>query len=169
MAMSPRLDVALHLIESARAYMLQLIADVDDSQWFTIPPGASTHLAWQVGHLAMAEYGLTMIRMRGKEPSDADFITNAFMRTFKKGSTPQPDPSLYPAPEEIRQTLADVHAQALRELPGYDDSTLDEPLPEPYAGFATRLGSLYFCAAHEMLHAGQIGALRRMLGKDPLR
>jgi signal peptidase I len=44
-----------------------------------------------------------------------------------------------------------------------------EPVDEPYAAFATKLGALLFCPAHEMLHAGQIGLLRRLLDKPPLR
>jgi hypothetical protein len=31
------------------------------------------------------------------------------------------------------------------------------------------MGSVFVCSAHEMLHAGQIGLLRRLLGKPPLR
>jgi hypothetical protein len=33
----------------------------------------------------------------------------------------------------------------------------------------TRLGALLFSSHHEMLHAGQIGVLRRLLGKAPVR
>ena len=33
----------------------------------------------------------------------------------------------------------------------------------------TKLGALFFCSVHEMMHAGQIGLLRRLLGKSPLR
>jgi uncharacterized damage-inducible protein DinB len=31
------------------------------------------------------------------------------------------------------------------------------------------MGALNFSADHEYLHAGQIGLLRRLLGKEPLR
>jgi hypothetical protein len=39
----------------------------------------------------------------------------------------------------------------------------------PYAAFATKFGGLLFCSHHEMLHAGQIGLLRRLIGKAPVR
>jgi hypothetical protein len=39
----------------------------------------------------------------------------------------------------------------------------------PFAGFPTKFGSLLFCSHHEMLHAGQIGLLRRLTGKLPIR
>jgi hypothetical protein len=167
--MDPRLDVAIRQIESARQYLLVMIQDVDDADWFRMPPGCPSHVAWQVGHLAMAQYGLCLLRIRGKQPEDAQFITNDFMRTFKKSSQPLSDASSYPSPQEIRDCLSEVHQHALSELPHYTTAQLDETLPEPHAAFATKLGSLLFCPAHEMLHAGQIGLIRRMLGKDPVR
>ncbi len=163
------LQVVRRQIEFARAYSSQLIDTVDYEDWFRIPDGAVSHIAWQVGHLAMAEYGLTLLRIRGKEPSDAEFITNAFMRCFKKGSTPQSDPSAYPDAPEIRQVFDAVHDRALQEMESYTLEDLAESLPAPTAMYETKLGSLFFCPMHEMMHAGQIGSIRRMLGLEPLR
>ncbi len=146
-----------------------MIDTFDDDEWFVIPDGGVTHLAWQVGHLAMAEYGLTLLRIRGKEPSDREFITNDFLRCFQKGTTPQPDPAAYPEPHEIRRVFDAVDQQAQSELPNYSVDQLSESLPQPTFGYGNKFGSLLFCAAHEMMHAGQIGTLRRMLGKTPIR
>jgi hypothetical protein len=57
----------------------------------------------------------------------------------------------------------------LEELAKYSDQDLNVKLPEPHSVFATKLGSVFFCSSHEMLHAGQIGLIRRLLGKSPLR
>ena len=46
---------------------------------------------------------------------------------------------------------------------------LSEAPPAPYAIEPTKLGSIFFCSAHEMLHSGQIGLIRRLLGRPPLR
>ncbi len=169
MPQTDRLQLAIDQIKFARKYTLDLIKDVDDAEWFRQPSEGVTHLAWQVGHLAMAEYGLTMIRLRGKEPEDEQIIPADFVRKFQKGTKPDPDPSNYPPPTEIRQVLDRVHQQALQELPGYSDEALDVKLPEPHAVFDTKLGSVFFCSAHELIHAGQIGLLRRLMGKQPLR
>ena len=59
--------------------------------------------------------------------------------------------------------------QALEELNAYPLDQLDDPVDEPYAAYATKYGALLFCAHHEMLHAGQIGLLRRLLGNSPIR
>ena len=163
-----QIDVAIRQIQFARDYTKRLLADIQDDEWFEMPGGAKTHLAWQVGHLAMAQYGLTLLRIRGKEPSDRDFITNDFLRTFKRDSTPSPDPTAYPAIADILTVLDAVHGKSMQELPGFSAEQLGEPLPMPTAAYTTKLGSLLFCSAHEMLHAGQIGFLRRLLGKEPM-
>lgn len=169
MSANNRLDLARQQIEFARKYTLSLLEDIDDGDWFRQPAEGVTHIAWQVGHLAMAEYGLTMIRLRGKEPDDEQTIAADFFRRFQKGTTPVADPSQYPTPSEIRQVLDRVHKKAMDELTGYTDADLDVKLPEPHAVFDTKLGSVFFCSAHELIHAGQIGLVRRLLGKSPLR
>jgi len=169
MATGTRLKMAIDQIRFARSYTLGLVEDLKEGDWYRQPPSGVTHIGWQLGHIAMAEYGLTMIRIRGKEPSDGEFISNDFFRMFKKGTTPGSDPAEYPEPAEIKRVAAAVHERALAELDGYTEEELDVKLPEPHAVFDTKLGSIIFCSAHEMLHAGQIGLIRRLLGKEPLR
>jgi uncharacterized damage-inducible protein DinB len=162
-------DLAVRQIEAARAYTLTLLDGLDDAAWFQQPAEGVTHIAWQMGHLAMAEYGLCLFRIRGRQPEDTELMTGKFRKQFSKGSTPDPNSTNNPTPAEIRQVLDRVHQQALRELAARDDQSLSEPIEEPYAVFNTKLGALLFCAHHEMLHAGQIGLLRRLIGKPPMR
>jgi hypothetical protein len=163
------LQLALHQIEFARAYTLSIVNEIDESQWFVMPPGCPTHVAWQVGHLAMAEYGLCLFRMRGRQEVDLELMTSGFRKLFSKGTTPESDPARYPSIAEIRATFDRVHAQTLRELPGATEAQLAEPVDMPYAVHANKLGGLLFCSHHEMLHAGQLGLLRRLLGNQPVR
>ena len=88
-----QLQYALERIDRARSYTLALISDIDDSDWFRTPPGDTTHVAWQVGHLAMAEYALALMRVRDAQPGDRDIISRDFRRHFSKGSQPDPEPS----------------------------------------------------------------------------
>ncbi len=163
------LDIARKQIEFAREYTLSLIGDIDDADWFRMPSDGVTHLAWQVGHLAMAQYGLGLYRLRGRQEIDKELMPSAFRKQFSKGSTPDPDAAKNPSPAEIRQVFDRVHAQVLEELTGYTDAELDTPVDPPHAVFNTKLGGLFFCSQHEMMHAGQIGLLRLLLGKSPLR
>jgi DinB superfamily len=162
-------DLARQQLQFARSYTDTLLADIAAQDWFTIPSGSNTHLAWQVGHMAMAQYGLTLLRIRGKLPSDSIFIDNDFMRAFKKGSVPVADAASYPAMDRMLETFRQVFREALSAIPLYEPQQLLEPVEMPFAVYPNKLGSILFCAAHEMLHAGQIGMLRRQLGKPPVR
>lgn len=167
--MDSRLDLAIRQIQFARNYMLELIEDVDTSRWFEIPPGGPSHIAWQVGHLAMAEYGLTLFRQRGRQPVDTELMTSRFRKRFSRGSQPSADSEDYPPPNEIKTVLQRVHEQALSELPKFSEELLNEPVEMPFTAYPTKLGALLFCSHHEMIHAGQIGLIRRQLGMDPVR
>ncbi len=165
----PRLDLVVRQIRFAREYTLSLIGDIQPEDWFRQPSEGVSHLAWQVGHLAMAQYGLCLFRMRGRADIDMELMSSSFRKKFSKGTTPDPDASRNPRPEEIRGVFDRVCEQSLLELANVTDSQLDEPIDMPYAAYPTKFGGLLFCSHHEMLHAGQIGLLRRLLGKSPVR
>ena len=61
-----------------------------------------------------------------------------------------------------------VHEQVLRELSGLDEAELDQPVPHPTSLRRRNCWRCSRCAHHEMLHAGQIGLLRRQLGYPPM-
>jgi hypothetical protein len=163
------LTFALAQIQFARDYTQSLLAEIDEAEWFTMPPGCPTHVAWQVGHLAMAEYGLCLFRQRGRQEIDLELMTSGFRKLFSRGTVPAADTGQYPSADEIRATFDRIHAQVLKEAPSFTEEQLKESADMPYAVEATKLGSLLFCSHHEMLHAGQLGLLRRLLGKQPVR
>ncbi len=167
--MDSPLELATKQIAFARSYTLGLLENVSDNQWFTMPDRCSTHVAWQVAHLAMAQYGLCLFRQRGRADVDRGLLPRGFVQKYGKASTPNPAPGDNLSPSEIREILDRVNEQACEEMSGFKSDQLSEPIDMPYAVYPTKLGALVFCADHEMLHAGQIGLLRRLLGKEPIR
>ncbi len=163
-----RLQMALNQIQFARKYCVRLIDQTDPQDWFRQPQEGVTHLAWQVGHLAMAQYRLALERIRGTRSEDEALIPPQFLVVFGKGSVPHLDRTQYPEPAEIRAVFDRVYAQTLVELPQVSDSDLDLPPEKPHSLFDTKLESLHWAAHHEMMHAGQIGLLRRLYGQQPL-
>jgi len=163
-----RLECAIEQIRLAREYTLRLLAMIDSADWYRIPPGGVSNVAWQVGHLAMAEYRLCLDRIRGVRPGDDEIIPRAYLTQFGRGSVPDPDPARNPPAEELRRVLERVHEQSLRELAGVSDDDLDAPPGSPHPLFNTKFGALTWTARHEMLHAGQLGLIRRQLGAAPL-
>ncbi len=159
-----RLQLAVEQISFARDYTMWLLDQTPATEWFRQPPGGVSHIAWQVGHLAFAEYSLALCDIRGPQPQDTELISEKHVTLFGPDSVPDPDPTKYPSQSELRAVFDRVHEQVLRELAGLGEGELDQPVPDPLPFARTKLLMLLWCARHEMLHAGQIGLLRRQLG-----
>jgi uncharacterized damage-inducible protein DinB len=158
-------EIAWREIDAARCYSLDLIAGLDQHEWFRQPTEGVTHIAWQIGHLATSQYSLGLVRLRGTQADDAQLVPPEFLAPFIRGSVPDQDPAKYPTPEELVETLHRMHAAVKSEIARHSDEQLELPqLGKPHPLFNTKLGGLFWCARHEMLHAGQIGLLKRLLG-----
>ena len=166
--LSPRLDIVMRQIEFARNYTMTLLEDLTEEQWYWSPPEYPTTIAWQVGHIAMSEYGLTLFRQRGRLTEDRELMSGKYRKLFLRGSEPSVDRTVYPSPTEILEVLDRVHKQMRIEVPTFEQM-LDEESGPPHTAFATKYGALLFASNHEMLHAGQIGMLRRLMGKPAIR
>ncbi len=163
-----RLREALDQIDFARKYTLVRVETVPLSDWFTIPTGGVSHIGWQVGHIAIAEYRLCLERLRPRTTDDQLLISDDFLKMFSRETTPIADSNAYPSAIEIRSVFDRVHERILEELPTYSDADLDLPPLKPHPLFNTRYAGLRYASLHEMIHCGQIALIRRMLGQKPI-
>ena len=182
---------ALGQIAWARRYTRELLAATPRELWFQCPrlgqlgaeasvePSvageqasslAVTNIAWQVGHLAVSQYGLLMFRIHGRRDDDLELVPGKFRKTFSRGSDPSsPSVAQYSA-EELLDRFDRIHQAALLGLTtGFDPRALLEPVDMPYAVYPINLGGILFCPLHEQIHSGQIGLIRRGLGLAPVR
>ncbi len=164
-----RLEAVIDRLRRSRIYTRQFLTDLTPDEWFWSPPVFTTHIAWQVGHLAVAQYNLCLRRLRGRTVEDEALISDAFIDAFKLGSKPVTGAKNNLPLEEIQRVFADVHEQVLAELPLVDNAELDAPVDPPHPAFKTKLGAIDYSPQHELVHAGQIAMLRRLMGKPPLR
>ncbi len=160
---------ALGQINFARRYTLELLEATPKELWFETPQELPTHIAWQVGHLAVSQYGLLMFRIRGRRPEDLDLIPGTFRKAYGRGSKPKADPTSQPSPDELVERLNRVYEIAISELAELEPSALLESVEMPFAVYPIKLGAILFCPMHEQLHSGQIGLLRRALSLEPVR
>lgn len=151
----------------ARRYARMFLDDLEPDQWAWQPGEGQTHIAWQVGHLAVAQYSLALMRIRGHQEADEAWIGAAFRKRYGKGSAPQAVSTDEIA--TIQATFDRVFDTVMETLPAYSDEQLDVPLDRPHPLFTTKLGGLEWCSRHELIHTGQIALLRRLMGKQPLR
>jgi len=164
-------DHVIAQMQWIRQYSLQLIESVPHELWYVRPAGAVTHLAWQVGHLAVAQYGLMLFRQRGRVEIDLELMPGWLRKNYGRGSqaSEYSEGAQCPAPAELLRHMQAIHAQAMLEVPQLTEATLAEPTEMPYTAYPIKLGALMFCPLHESIHAGQIGLLRRLHGLAPIR
>lgn len=165
--MPPRIPAVIENIRFAREYTLRLLHAVPAAEWFVMPPAGVSHIGWQVGHIAMAQFRLVLERVRGPRPDDTELLPPLFLELFGRGSIPDPNVA-YPSVEVIRAVFDRVHSRVLADLPTIPDGQLDLKPLTPHPLCQTRLQCLNWCSHHEALHAGQIGLIRRQLGHPML-
>lgn len=163
------LQGAIGQINFSRDYTHQLLAATPNELWFEMPNDLPTHIGWQVGHLAVSQYGLLMFRIRGRSPADLEIVPGKFRKAYSRQTVPNLDASAQPSAAELLERLNRIHELAMKELQAVDPAVLLEPVDMPYAAYPTKLGAVLFCPLHEHIHAGQIGLLRRALGLESVR
>ena len=164
-----RLEFALNAVRFARGYTNGLLDAVPEENWRRMPEPGVTHVAWQVGHLAWAQYRLIFGRVLAGRCEAPALIPAEYSELFGKGSRPNSDASQYPGNAEIRSVFDSVHGAVLKHAATIPDSVLDEPSAPPHPAFTDKFGALLWSARHELVHAGQIALLRRLFGLPPLR
>jgi uncharacterized damage-inducible protein DinB len=163
------LKAALDRMELARRRTEEFVADLTPDEWFWHPSEFTTHVAWQIGHLAVSQYNLCLRRIRGRTAADEALIPDSYIDLFKLGSTPVAGAENYPPIAEIRRVFDAVYEQSLAELARLSDEELEVPVEQPHPVFKTKLGAVDYASGHELVHNGQIGLLRRLMGKPALR
>src|SRR5262245_51540588 len=103
MSSAAKLVSAVERIKFARRYTTRFLDDLSPNDWFWHPAELTTHIAWQVGHLAVAQYNLCLRRIRDRIEADHALISDGFIEQFQFGSTPYVDRSHYPPIDEIRR------------------------------------------------------------------
>jgi DinB superfamily len=162
-------DQVLHQMKWARQYTRQMIDSIPIELWYRRPVGLDSHVAWQVGHLAVAQYGLMLYRQRGRMPGDLEIMPGWLRKQFGRGTTPSPSAEGMPTPSELLDLFDKIDNQCHLEAKDLPPQVLREPTEMPFAAYPIKLGALLFCPIHEGIHAGQLGILRRLHGLEPLR
>jgi hypothetical protein len=160
-------DELITELHRVRDYSNTLIHNIDLGDWFR-KPGNVTHVAWQVGHLAVAEYGIGIKRIATDHSNHEVPVPESYFSLFGKGSVPGDHSSTHPSPDQILSVFNTVHQTVLENLEQVSDDQLDQPTDGTHPMFTDKRGCLRWLMQHEYSHAGQLGLLRRQLGYDPL-
>lgn len=158
-AIQSALNSTKHLLE-------WFVSDLSDADLLVRPVPGANHLAWQLGHLIVAESHLAGPQLPG---AVYPALPAGFNDTYGPAGTGKDGPDGFLTKTEYLALFNKVRAVTMAELEKLSDADLDRPTAGPMAKFAPTLGNLFLLVAnHTMMHAGQFSVLRRKLGKPVL-
>lgn len=137
------------------------LEDVSHEESLVRPP-AGNCLNWVLGHIVL--YRGTVLKIIGRRP----LLDGERADLYRRGSHPDGSEH-YLDLATLRGLLSDAHQELIPALAVMTDEELAANVPEefnrpPLAGsIGNALARMNF---HESYHAGQIGLLRRIAGKD---
>ena len=142
------------------------LSDLSDADLLVRPCPNANHIAWQLGHLIVAEGDLL-----GKQLPGVSFPEPpaGFREMHAKDKAAGDAPAGFLKKAEylsLFNTLREITVTAVDRI---SDADLDRPNTGNMAKFAPTLGSLLLLVSnHTMMHVGQFTAVRRKLGKPVL-
>jgi uncharacterized damage-inducible protein DinB len=148
-------------------YAQKLTADLTEEQMVAQPVAGKTmnHAAWVLGHLAYAANAATA-RITGK-PNPA---SPEVLELLGNKSVPRQQRSKYASKAELLKSLEEAHATLAAALRAATDEQLSAPSPEPMNKRFPKVGDfvVFLMTSHQVLHLGQLSALRRAAGLPPV-
>ena len=153
-------QMTLDRMEWARGYTLALIEGLSDEQLIARAGGKGNHALWIMGHLASTDDYL-LHAVAGQE-MQLDEATTAL---FGSGSEPVDDASAYPSRRALFELMQQHRLRITQWFESLDETSAWQALPEPLRIFAPDAISMAVSlSGHDMIHAGQITAVRASLG-----
>lgn len=152
-------------LERVRHMTDAMLADFHTpEQWVYQVAENCNHALWFAGHMATTDNFLLSL----VAPEKAR-LPEGFQAKFGVGSQPTNDPTQYPPPESVLETMRERRAALLETLASFTDADLARKTPKGAPEFLPDFGSVFELAVwHEGLHAGQLSVVRRALGFAPV-
>jgi uncharacterized damage-inducible protein DinB len=124
------------------------------------PNDHTNHMKYLAGHLASLRYNL--LKFGGNT------VENPFGRIFTHNNPLDPE-AAYPPLTKIMEMWENTSVHLRKILTSLDQNMLDSPAYfNPPLADDTTFGLLTFLMHHEAYHIGQLGILRRYLGKPAI-
>ena len=129
------------------------------------PVENANHIAWQLGHLIVAENNLNNMVCPDSMPA----LPEGFVEKHTKDTATIDDKSAFCTKDQYMKAMDEQRAGTLALLDKLSDEALEKPAPEDIQKFGATVGAVIAGqSAHWMMHAGQWVIVRRQLGKEPL-
>jgi hypothetical protein len=155
-------DVIRSALKSSPNILNRLLEDLSDADLLVRPVPGANHIAWQLGHLIVAEG-----RLGAQVPGAAyPELPAGFAEQHDKSRASQDPPTGFATKAKYLELFGRARAATLAAVDKLSDADLDRPNKGPLAAFAPTIGELLLLVAnHPTMHSGQFSVVRRKLGK----
>lgn len=156
------------IIES-RSFVNRLLSEVPEDLWYTIPENTDSNLAWQIGHIMMAQnfHAITVITGRNERIHNL-IPVQQYNKIFNgMGTLHRSVEKDILSASKLKELFDTVHAVCIETLSNLSDDILDErlePVPFKHPIADNKYEALSWCFKHEMWHSAEIEAIKRDLG-----
>jgi DinB superfamily len=153
-------------LNSAQHLLEWYVSDLSDADLLVRPVPGANHIAWQLGHLIMAEGGLVRTEIPDAAYPD---LPAGFAGQYTKETAALDSPAAFKTKAEYLDVYRKMRAASIAVIDKLSDADLDRACTGRMAKFAPKLASLLLMLAnHTTMHAGQFSVVRRKLGKPVL-
>jgi hypothetical protein len=153
----------LGITKSAREWLRYWSSDFSEKEAVTSAGTGANPLAWQLGHIACTQ-DMVYSLFTGKPG-----VVPEAVRSLCGTSSPAPtEGTRFPPMAELWGLLERTQANVLQLIETASDADLDKPPVKPHPFFHTLGQSVYTIATNEAYHTGQVGVIRKALGKKPI-
>ena len=159
-------DTIKAAVNSTQHMLEMYVGDLSDADLLVRPVPGANHIAWQLGHLIVAEPHLVQ-----SELPDATYpdLPAGFAEQHTKETATSDSPTSFRTKAEYMDLSKKMRAATLTAVDALSDADLDRACTGRMAKFCPKLGDLLLLIAnHTMMHAGQFSVVRRKLGKPVL-
>ena len=159
-------DAIKTTLKATQNLLNQYVSDLSDADLLMRPVPGANHIAWQLGHLLLAEVDLV-----GKHVPGVSFpeLPAGFREKHSKEKAASDAPGEFLKKSEYLSLFNNLRELSITAVEKLSDADLDRPNTGNMAKFAPTLGALLLLQSnHTMMHVGQFSAVRRKLGKPVL-
>jgi hypothetical protein len=159
-------DAIKTALTSTQNTLTWYLSDLSDADLLLRPVPEANHIAWQLGHLVVAER--TLLDGQGL-PANYPELPAGFKERHSKDNSKREPPTGFATKAEYIELFKTSRAVTLDTVAHLTDADLDRPTSGNFAKFAPTLGALFLLVSnHTLMHAGQFTVVRRKLGKPVL-
>lgn len=152
-------------INAANQICQNYLADLSDADLLVRPVPGANHIAWQLGHLLVAEREM----MEAAYPGSMPPLPAGFAERYTNDTSKLDSASAFHSKSVYLGVAEQLRAATLKTLDKITDADLDKPAPEKLQGWLKTIGELFSMhGTHWLMHGGQWAVVRRKLGKKPL-